>query len=175
MATFRAFLSLRPCVLLLLFAASASSQEGPLPNEMPEKAARILNNAEEWDLYSLQPSPSNEVADKTSFFYPHQVLGRLTVKKTDDVGKKVLDAFEKTIGKGDWQARCFEPEHAIHAEDRDDSIDIIICFHCGWAYVYVNEKEVAALIAEMSGDEMFDSILKNANIPLAQSKSDADK
>jgi hypothetical protein len=161
----RSFTSLT--LLVTFFPILALAQ--PSKRALPEQAKAILEKATTLELYSLEPDEEEKPADKPTRHFGWKVLGKTTLKRSDEAGKDLLAAWDKAIGKGRG-AKCFEPRHAIHAEHEGKKLDLLICFECGWVYVHLDEKKeaVAHLLVDRSVQPMFDKLLRDAKIPLAK-------
>jgi hypothetical protein len=160
-STWKAYLGLGPALLLTVLA---NAEEKQLPNE----AKTILNKVSEVTFVSLEPS---EKADKDNALYGWKVLGKTTL--TDDDGrKKLLSTLEKSIAEpGNGGARCFIPRHAIQARHEGKAVDLLICFECGWVHVYLDGKQVGRIEMDTAGQELFDEVLRKAEVPLAKERT----
>jgi hypothetical protein len=79
--------------------------------------------------------------------------------------KSVLSVVGK-IGDGNG-ARCFEPRHGIRATDGKKSVDLVICFECGWVYVFVdNDEKSVQLNIKGNLQPALDKVLTDAKVPL---------
>src|SRR5262245_14668569 len=118
------------CLGLSLAALSlpVSAEEKALPAEV--KA--VLSKAREITLVSLNPDEKAGKEAKAGTLHGWQVLGS-TVVKDADTRKNLVGTLEKNLAdpKG---AKCFDPRHAIQAEHDGKSVDLLICFECGWVY-----------------------------------------
>src|SRR5262249_68024 len=116
---------------ILPFPAAAQRAKPTLPDQ----AKAILQKATMLELYSLEPDEEETATTKPKRHFGWKVLGKTTLKKSEEAGKELLAAWDKAIAKG-LPARCFDPRHAIHAEHDGKTLDLLICFQCGRVYVY---------------------------------------
>jgi hypothetical protein len=151
--------------LLLLLSTAAR----PADRSLPDQAKTILEKASESDVYSLEPL---EKVDKAKALHGWKVLGKTTVKKAA-ARKALLTALTKGIAEpGRGGAKCFDPRHAIHATYEGKSVDLVICFECGWVYVYLDGNDKTSAELEVNGrtQPVFDKLLRAASIPLAKKR-----
>jgi hypothetical protein len=151
----------------LLTPAQARST---LERKLPEQARAILEKATEFELYSLEPDEEEKSAGKPTRLRGWKVLGKTTVKKAE-AGKDLLDALEKGVASRRARgAKCFDPRHAIRAAHDGKRVDLLICFACGWVYVYYDgqEKEAAQVRIDRTFQPYFDKALRDAGVPLAK-------
>lgn len=147
--------------LLLCFAlvpASASGDDKP-----SSKAARnILENAEHFELYSLNPAKE----DKDGF-HGSTVLGKTLVKEAK-THKQIIAALYKGLADSDGTAAlCFIPRHGIRATHKGKTVDVLICFECYQAQFHMGGKSETETLTR-SPEKVFDEVLKKAGVPLAK-------
>lgn len=129
---------------------------------IPSAALRVLENADRFELISLDPNivdPKTIAADFHGFY----VLGRTEIQDPR-LRRKLIDALQDSVEIDGLGANCFCPRHAIRAVWGDESIDLGICFQCSWLYVY-DELEKHIVIYSMS-QPIFDDVLRRAGVPL---------
>jgi hypothetical protein len=143
------------------------------PNDLPKAAAEALDQAESLEVYSLDPSrvrpkPGEEKEDKRETFHGFRVYGKATVKDPD-TRKKLVAAFkagvEDSIGAA---ALCFNPRHGIRVTHNGKTFDFVICFECLQIRVYEGETEGKTVLTADSPQPVFDKILREAKVPLAE-------
>jgi hypothetical protein len=155
--------ALAASLVKLSFALSANGGD----KKLPDQAKAVLDNPSLVTLYSLEPL---EKPGKDNAFQGWKVLGKTTVKEVE-ARKKLLSALEKSIAEpGRGGAKCFDPRHAIRATQEGKTVDLVICFECGWVYVYVDGKDVAHVEMDTVAQPLFDQVLRNAEVPLAKKK-----
>ncbi|MBN9122709.1 MAG: hypothetical protein J0I06_26790 [Planctomycetes bacterium] len=76
----------------------------------------------------------------------------------------------KGVTEGDKGARCFVPRHGVRAVHGGKTYDLVICFECGWVYVFVDgsDKPTRLMISE-TPHKMLDKILTDAKVLPAKS------
>jgi hypothetical protein len=140
-------------------------------SKLSAKVRRTLDKADSFDLYSLEPEVTPEQA-KGEKLHDWPMLGKTTV--SDPQKKKELferlDAAIAEPGKGG--AKCFQPRHAIRVDYHGDLVELLICFECGWVYVYVNgEQQHPHEEVDRAVQPAFDDVLRDAGVPLAKKRS----
>lgn len=129
----------------------------------PGDAQNILEHGESFVLLSLDPD-ANPTSDTREVFHDYVVLGRTTI--TDAATRARLigylyDGMDNVRGA----AGCFSPRHGIHASRGSESVDAVICFHCGTFGVYYGDHQ-ARSYALRSTQPVFDAVLRQAGVPL---------
>ncbi len=137
---------------------------------LPEKAAEVLEKADQIELYSLEPLPEQKAAEDPNAprFHGWLLLGKTTLK-AGETRTNVQNALDVAVGRGQT-ARCFEPRHGIRATHGDKTVDMVICFACGLVDFYDDAKKREPTSSEkiLKGMQpVFDEILKTAKVPLA--------
>jgi hypothetical protein len=135
-------------------------------NKLPADAKVILEKAEQFEMYSLDPSI--EKVEGKEGFHGWKVLGKTAVKKAE-VRKQLLADLDKGIADSDGNgAKCFDPRHGIRAKHDGKIVDLVICFECGWIYVFRDDKAERQGVAVTTGKPQasFDKVLKDAEVPL---------
>ena len=153
--------------LLLLLLTAISACSGESEKSQPEKAVAIkavaiLDEAERIDLYSLEPVPEKKPENTLRGW---GILGKV---RLDDVKARnqVLTALKENVGRGTGAA-CFWPRHALRASLQGKTVDVLICFECGWVYVYDEDREERTVVTiDRAARPVFDKILKAAGVAL---------
>jgi hypothetical protein len=148
--------------LLALVMASASLRADTIPAELQA----ILEKGEQFELLSLNPDPRQEKAEDG--FHGWKVLGKTTVKDAE-ARKKLLAAFKKGVEENTgFVAGCFNPRHGIRVTQDGKTTDFVICFECAQVKVFVGDKEEKGFLITASPQSVFDGVLKEAKVPLAE-------
>ncbi len=151
--------------LVCAFAVTAAGED-KVPNKLPDAVNTALEKAGELEVYSLDGE--TKMKDKDAW-HGSKVLGKTTVKKED--ATKLAAAVAKGVTEGDRGARCFIPRHGVRAVYDGKTYDLVICFECGWVYVYVDQSDKpTVLMISSSPHKMIDKILTDAKVPLAKGK-----
>ena len=92
--------------------------------------------------------------------------------KDAEVRKEIVTALDKGIGEsdGNW-AKCFDPRHGIRVQREGKTVELVICFECGWVYIFTGDKEERQGVVVTTGkpQAVFDKVLKDADVPLPKS------
>src|SRR5262249_50651629 len=133
-------------ILIRVKGGKAAVAAGPLkPNQLsprnriPEAGDRLLDKAETFELYSLDPDRKGKAAPVKDGFHGWKVLGKTEVKGKAD-RKRLNDALR--LGVEDnfgMVAACFIPRHGIRLKGGGRTVDLVICFQCFSAQVFVND------------------------------------
>jgi hypothetical protein len=150
-------------VVLLLLGRPGDAGE----KKLPEPVKAVLDKATEYTLYSLEPE---EKADKENALHGWKVLGRTTIKEAE-TRNKLRSALEKSIAEpGRGGAKCFDPRHAIRATQDGKTVDLVICFECGWVSVHHDGKSLGRIEMDTAAQPLFDQVLRDAKVPLAKKR-----
>jgi hypothetical protein len=57
-------------------------------------------------------------------------------------------------------AQCFNPRHAIHAQNGEHRVDLLICFECGQIESWVDGGKMGVTLVSGSPQATFDPLLK---------------
>ncbi|MDQ2687793.1 MAG: hypothetical protein M3Y28_08005 [Armatimonadota bacterium] len=134
-----------------------------LAKAFPGQSRDILENSQQFTLYSLDAS---NVPQEKETFRGWGVLGKTEVSDPK-VRRLLIRSLYDSIARGGWQASCFVPHHAIHAVRAGESVDVIICFHCGQVAVVSGGQDATATITH-DPPPAFDQVLTQAGIPLGR-------
>ena len=150
-------------------AAIALGGTGPATGaEIPADVKAALEQAGEWELYSLHPEQKKDAPKEA--FHNWRVLGKTTVKDAD-TRKKLLDALANGAKDNDGKvADCFNPRHGIRVKTGDKTIDLVICFECYQTEIYVADKKAGGYNTERSPQPALDKVLTDAKVPLPKDR-----
>ncbi|TWU10482.1 hypothetical protein [Allorhodopirellula heiligendammensis] len=158
-------------IVLLLLGAGCSTERSP--TTLVEK----LREASSIELYSLDPTllKSEPVvapdvdpqAETEPLFHDWTVLGSTVISDKEASGA-LLDALQAGIDENDGiAAACFTPRHAIRAQHEGTTYDVILCFDCLQARLYVDDERQDGFLVMGSPQPIFDDALQSAGIALA--------
>jgi hypothetical protein len=137
-------------------------------SKVPESIRIALENAEQFELLSLEPCPTDKPENPRDTFYSVEILGRTQIKDMD-TRKKLVAAFQKGVEEHDGSiALCFDPRHGIRIKHDGKTIDFIICFYCYQVEAYADGKDFAKMLISNSPQAAFDEALQKAGVPLAK-------
>lgn len=119
-------------LILLLLLMGCTSDRPPLEpsgDKLPADAAAALNEAPEWELFSLDPC-IEEDPDDASRFHGWKILGSTQI--TDVTTREnLLQSLEASIAANPGMAAlCFAPRHGIRVKYKEQQHDFVICFEC---------------------------------------------
>lgn len=150
---------------LARFAAAVTAlTAGPgcsADNKLPESARKVLENATEFELYSIDFAHPDK--EKTGF-HDLKVVGKTTVKDAD-VRKKLVAEFVKGLDGTPFPSKCFNPRHGIRATHDGKTVDLVICFECAQFDVYGTDgAEPKRLLIGKGPEPAFDKVLQDAGV-----------
>jgi hypothetical protein len=153
-------------VLLLLVAISSPIQAFAEDNKLPSEAADVLHASSKIILYSLEPWSLATTNDNT--LHGYKILGQVTLDGKD--AATAITAFESSIlkKKRHFTVLCFDPRHALRVMVNAQTYDFLLCYACGYLYVYRGDKIIATLDAGGSPN-VLNALLTAAKIPLSKS------
>jgi len=143
-------------------------------NRLSDQAKAILDNASEFELFSLDPREKLDKAakaDTATVLDGWKIVGKTTVNEAE-TRKHLAAAVQKDIVTGGRYAECFEPRHAIRATYEGKTVTMVICFKCRWMHVSVADSGGAQLARQsLQGFDtdsrlLLDKVLRDANVPL---------
>jgi hypothetical protein len=164
-------------ILVRVKGGKAAVVGGPLKqnqltprNRIPEAVDRLFDKAQTFELISLDPEPKTDKDGKVvpvkDGFHGWKVLGKTEVKEAA-VRKRLSDALR--LGAEDnfgMAAGCFIPRHGIRLKDGARTVDLVICFQCLSAQVFVNGERKEGFLTTGEPQKAFDAVLKAAGVKL---------
>ena len=126
---------------------------------LPSDTVAILESAPRLSVFSIDPAGATprERLDAKKTFHGYRILKRADV--TGETKSEVLGKLYTAIAENPPPARCFVPRHAIRAKSGDRSVDMVICFECAQARMYVDGKEVRGTTLSAVPQQSFDAAL----------------
>jgi hypothetical protein len=131
---------------------------------LPPAASALLDEADAIELISLDPRERPAKSEES--FHGWKVLGRTDLRDAAS-RRAIVTSLERGIGQADKVAGCFEPRHGLRATKGDRSVDLAICFSCGWIEVH-SGGTTSAVRTSTSPKSAFNKILRDAGAALAQ-------
>ena len=143
-----------PTVMFWGFIVGAGSSCAALPSS----AVSVLENAEQFQIYRLEPYTTEPPKPDDKVFHDHIVLAQTDVKDAN-VRQKIADVVNRGVRQGGSQAKCFNPRHGIHALQGGKTVDLVICYECSAIEVGENGhwKTVTTSDVQSELDEAFQS------------------
>ena len=143
-------------------AAHDSTRE--VRNVIPAIAAAILEQADQFELLSLNPDHQQKAAEGD--FHGYTILGTAVVKDIE-TRKKLVSTFEKAVTENQGiVAACFNPRHGIRVARNGKHADFVICFEC--YHAYVSGDVYGEFLITSSAQPLFDSVLHSSGVPVAK-------
>lgn len=141
---------------------------GQLQDAFPGETRQVLEHGSRFTLLYLEPRTGLAPGlNKTALFHGYPVLGQVQV--TDPSQKQeLLRALEDGIARSSHSIpACFSPRHGIHAVAGNNSVDLVICFHCQQFEIYWGKGDKLSGVSN-APQAAFDHVLSDAGITLAQ-------
>ena len=131
--------------------------------KLPGSATALLDEADAIEILSIDPKdhPSRPEED----FHGWKVLGRTSIRDPE-VRKRVVAASRRGIDEAGPVAACFEPRHGLRATKGARSVDLVICYACGWIQVCVG-ADAPTIPTTDSAKPLFNKLLRDAGVALA--------
>src|SRR5688572_16298838 len=123
---------------LLACAAAVSCWLVFLRNPGPSDVRKILDRAEQFELYSVSPE-EGPLVEGGAMFHGYGVYGKTVV--TNAAIRANLVAAIEASPKGS-RSKCFAPRHAIRATSRGRTVDIVVCFFCKEAVAFLDGEQI---------------------------------
>src|SRR4051812_32067292 len=123
-------------VLVMAVALGAVGVYWFTRDKIPTDAARALEEAEQYELYSILPR--QEPAESRPEFHYYPVLGKVSIG--DRAARERLTAALKAGSNSGDPKACFEPRHGIRVRTGERVIDFVICFECNQVQIWTNDQ-----------------------------------
>ena len=147
-------------VVALVFGAAPGARAA---DKLPDAVVKALEKADNLAVYSL----GGETTEMDGW-HGAKVLGQTTVKG-EAPQKALAVAVKKAVEEGDRGSRCFIPRHGVRATHDGKTYDLLICFECGWVYVYTDTSDKPTVLMISEGPQKaLNKILTAARVPLAK-------
>ena len=149
-----------------LLCASLTLADDPPKNELPKSVVEVLQNATEFELYSLDPELPLE--KPTNDFHGWKVLGKASIKDVK-AREKLTKAFLKGVDDSTGEAkRGFKPRHGIRVTYKKKTVDIVMSFQYLQSVVYEGDADKDLTIRHTSTPStVFDDAVKAAGLKTA--------
>lgn len=138
-------------------------------NRIPEVVEQLLDKAETFELYSLDPDREPDAkAPVKDGFQGWKVLGKTEVKAAAD---RTRLASALRLGAEDnfgIAAACFIPRHGIRLAGGGKTVDLVICFQCLSVQLFVDGERKDGFLTTSAPQPAFDAVLKAAGVKLAK-------
>lgn len=131
-------------------------------SSLPSSAVGILESAEQFQIYRLEPYGAEPPKPGETVFHDHVILGQADVKDSA-TKEKITSIVNRGIRQGGTQAKCFNPRHGIHAVRAGKTVDLVICYECSAVEVGENGQWSTLVTGDVQSD--LDAAFKAAGIP----------
>jgi WG containing repeat len=129
-------------------------------NVIPEAAAAILEQADHFELLSLNPDYQQIAAEGD--FHGYRVL-RTAFIDDAETRKKLVSTFKQAVAENQGiEAACFNPRHGIRVTRKEKQADFVICFECN--QVHVRGAVQGTFLITHSAQPLFDSVLRSKGV-----------
>jgi hypothetical protein len=91
---------------------------------LPESAVAVLDGADQYKIFALEPHAANEPQPGVTLFHGHEILAEAEVKDPN-ARTNISEIVNRGVGKGGTQAKCFNPRHGIHATRAGRTVDLV--------------------------------------------------
>jgi hypothetical protein len=135
-------------------------------NRIPEAVDRLLDRAEAYELYSLDPERKSDPARPKGNFHGWDVLGKTEVRAEAD-RRRLADALR--LGAEDnfgMAGACFIPRHGLRLRGGGKSVDLVICFQCFQVQVFEDGRRKEGFLTTGGPQQAFDAMLQAAGVEL---------
>lgn len=140
-----------------------------VPNKIPDVARELLDKADEFTLYSLDPVFSKEKPKDD--FHSWKVIGQMAIKDVE-TRKKVVASFDAAAAEYEGGAlKCFNPRHGIRVKRDGKVVDIVICFECKQFQMHVGDakdEDAKGFLITSTPEPFFSKLLRDAGIRIAE-------
>jgi hypothetical protein len=152
-------------VPILIVAALVGGFFG-LFNHFPAAALKAISNDSGLVFYSIDPSEGPTSMPGAALFHDWPILGQTVLSRPQD--RKMVNDSLRRAARGAWDiAACFNPRHAIRATDGTETYDVLLCFECGQAAIYLPGGQTKWIPIHGSPDSL-NQLLTAAHVPLAR-------
>jgi hypothetical protein len=129
-------------------------------NVIPETALAILEQADHFELLSLNPDYQQIPAEGD--FHGYRVLGTAVINDIE-TRKKLVFEFKKSVAENPGiVAACFNPRHGIRVTRKEKQVDFVICFECNQVHLFGAVQ--GTFLVTRSAQPLFDSVLHSRGV-----------
>jgi hypothetical protein len=131
---------------------------------LPAEVKRILDNAEQLELFSIGIPRADAPALTTDTFQTCTLLGRAQIDDNNE-REELLNALYKGIQESTGPAICFEPGFGLRGTADGDTVELLICFEC--LQIEITFRGHKQMVSTSSSPlETFNTALRRAGAPL---------
>jgi hypothetical protein len=136
----------------------------PPANSIPADARRILENADSFELLSLDPEAGIRGEKFVQSFHERKILGSVKIDDPQVIRSLIL-AIDEGLEGSRMYAACFLPRHGIRARRSGRTAELLICFECYQLLSFVDGEKRKELSISAS-PALFNRVLTEAGVPL---------
>ena len=141
------------------------SQSRQLQRALPQDARRILEQADEIEVISVDVGGIHSERESAESFWKIPTLGKVRV--TDEkVKTNLVNALFDGIATSDGESACFIPHHGLRAKRGTEVVELLICFQCRNFVGSAPSGEFEGAISKLP-HETFNTVLTSASVPLS--------
>ena len=121
--------------LAALLAGCQGTPRAALPDassKLPAAVLDIVENADQFEIMALHPSPHSEDGKPTESddFHGYKILARAMVDATAEQDEVITHLYQGMLDSAGIVAACFNPRHGIRATRGKKTVDFVICYEC---------------------------------------------
>ena len=141
---------------------------------LPQAAMEALEGAEQMTLFSIDPGRFSTSPPGTVRFHANIILGETVISRSEQ-RRQIARELQRAVSASDGTMyMCFEPRHGLRVTRGAETCDFPICFQCGRVDTFVGEELIESTGLE-GNPQLFNDILRAANIPLAPTPEEMTK
>lgn len=125
------------------------------PQEIPPDALQALENAVTLQTYLLDGNPETNTRGEFKHevgLHAYKILSEATIEEPHEI-TRIATGIKEGIYSAGMPAACFAPRHAVNVSNDDGSFDFLICFECGWVYIYRRDEKTPLAGLTFSGNK----------------------
>ena len=152
-------------LLLLLISCNENQLRFKPPQNIHgevQNLFEIIESHNSIEFYTLEPSTK---LDSGNSFHGFPVLDKKQLTEEKHVATIVNNLYESINKNEGLIAECFFPRHGLKIKNKNEEIDLVICFQCSHMRVYAKE-ETTVLIE--GGNKVFDQVARQLNMTLTE-------
>lgn len=152
-------------LLTIMFVGCSRDVALRSPNSLPKPIRDALEQADKWELYSLDPDDSKDYPDG---FHNFRILGTMTIQN-GETRNRLFAALKQAIpSHNEAVAACFWPRHGIRVPHNNKNHDVVICFQCSQIQTYIDDQPAGNCEVNESPEPLLTDLLRHAGIPLPE-------
>lgn len=135
-------------------------------NHFPSGALEAIARDPGLIVYAIDPTDGPRATPGIPAFHDWPILGQTVLSRPQE--REALTDSLRRAARGAWDsASCFNPRHAIRAAAGNETYDILLCFECGQAAVYLPDGRVKWMPIR-GGADALNHLLNAAQVQLTR-------